>query len=317
MRRKTAFPNYGGALDRIASDRLTNERVGRLCLVLSRAPHLRLESRSSEGCSVSRKTSACRAVLLGLAELLKTKLACAESLAARAWQNLGEIRDYLGQRLPRRTSRLRRAVLRAEAESLLVRVVEEFADVPLLAAPPRRLSRATAAKDIAAKKTLSMVAQADLDELRHLAPVVSPRRSRAGTPIHPLQAERLSRQGRCTIIFRKLVRPVPLMYPYERELVARLSGRKFALLSVRSRRKRRYAAGVDPQGRRDVALLVGRRARGPVSSRWNIRAWPTIYVLDATGVIRAKNPSIEGALDTLIDGLLEAGSDATGAAQRK
>ena len=66
-----------------------------------------------------------------------------------------------------------------------------------------------------------------------------------------------------------------------------------------------------------MALLVGRRARWTSLVAWNIRAWPTIYVLDATGVIRAKNPSIEGALDTLIDGLLEAGSDATGAAQRK
>jgi hypothetical protein len=28
---------------------------------------------------------------------------------------------------------------------------------------------------------------------------------------------------------------------------------------------------------------------GPIAKAWNVHAWPTIYVLDAKGVIRSKN----------------------------
>ena len=29
--------------------------------------------------------------------------------------------------------------------------------------------------------------------------------------------------------------------------------------------------------------------RGPISTRWNVSGWPTIYVIDHKGIIRAKN----------------------------
>jgi hypothetical protein len=35
-----------------------------------------------------------------------------------------------------------------------------------------------------------------------------------------------------------------------------------------------------------------------------VRAWPTIYVLDAKGVIRVKNPWVK-ELDGIVDGLLK------------
>lgn len=38
---------------------------------------------------------------------------------------------------------------------------------------------------------------------------------------------------------------------------------------------------------------------GPISTLWNIRNWPTIYVIDAKGVIIAKNPSLEMAVQKL------------------
>ena len=33
---------------------------------------------------------------------------------------------------------------------------------------------------------------------------------------------------------------------------------------------------------------------GPISKAWNVRGWPTIYVIDHKGVIRAKNVRGEG-----------------------
>ena len=47
----------------------------------------------------------------------------------------------------------------------------------------------------------------------------------------------------------------------------------------------------------------GGSTRGPISTQWAITAWPTVYVLDAKGVIRYKNvhgDDLEEAIDTLL-----------------
>ena len=43
--------------------------------------------------------------------------------------------------------------------------------------------------------------------------------------------------------------------------------------------------------------------RGPIPTRWNVSGWPTIYIIDAKGVIRAKNlrgEPLEAKLDELV-----------------
>ena len=42
---------------------------------------------------------------------------------------------------------------------------------------------------------------------------------------------------------------------------------------------------------------------GPISTKWNVRGWPTIYVLDDKGVIRYKNVRGE-EMDRAVDELL-------------
>jgi hypothetical protein len=42
---------------------------------------------------------------------------------------------------------------------------------------------------------------------------------------------------------------------------------------------------------------------GPISDRWNVRAWPTVYVIDHEGVIRFKN-IIGDELDRAVEGLI-------------
>ena len=42
---------------------------------------------------------------------------------------------------------------------------------------------------------------------------------------------------------------------------------------------------------------------GPISELYDVRGWPTTYVLDVQGVIRFKNPRGE-ALDAAVDALL-------------
>ena len=45
---------------------------------------------------------------------------------------------------------------------------------------------------------------------------------------------------------------------------------------------------------------------GPISTRWNVRMWPTTYVLDAQGVIRYRNTrdeTMDDAIEALLRGL--------------
>ena len=44
--------------------------------------------------------------------------------------------------------------------------------------------------------------------------------------------------------------------------------------------------------------------RGPISARWNVTGWPTIYVLDRQGVIRYMNTR-EKQLDEAVEHLLQ------------
>jgi hypothetical protein len=47
----------------------------------------------------------------------------------------------------------------------------------------------------------------------------------------------------------------------------------------------------------------GGSTQGPISSAWNVRGWPTIYVLDHKGVIRYKIVRGE-RMDEAVDKLL-------------
>ena len=95
------------------------------------------------------------------------------------------------------------------------------------------------------------------------------------------------------------------MYPHERSLVKKLADYPFALIGVNSDR--------DLDKIREIVKEKNITWRsfwngpegtgGPISKRWNVRGWPTIYVMDEHGVIRYKN--VRGAsMDAAITELL-------------
>jgi hypothetical protein len=55
---------------------------------------------------------------------------------------------------------------------------------------------------------------------------------------------------------------------------------------------------------------------GPIASKWNVRGWPTLYLLDAKGVIRDKCMGYRD-FDKLIDQLVEEASAQTRAEPAK
>ena len=81
------------------------------------------------------------------------------------------------------------------------------------------------------------------------------------------------------------------MYPHERSLVKRLKDQPFALIGVNSDK--------DLETLRKVLVekeLTWRSfwngpdgTSGPISTKWGVTGWPTIYVLDEKGVIRFMN----------------------------
>ncbi len=95
------------------------------------------------------------------------------------------------------------------------------------------------------------------------------------------------------------------MYPHERSLVKRLADAPFALIGVNSDtdldklKKRMDEENITWRSFWNGPAGTG----GPISTAWNVRAWPTIYVLDAKGVIRFKNVRGE-RLDKAVDELL-------------
>jgi hypothetical protein len=94
------------------------------------------------------------------------------------------------------------------------------------------------------------------------------------------------------------------MYPHERSLVKRLEGKPFALIGVNSDADRKQLKEVlKKENITWRSFWDGGKVGGPIATRWNVQAWPTIYVLDQHGVIRAKH--LRGtALDKKVDELL-------------
>ncbi len=95
------------------------------------------------------------------------------------------------------------------------------------------------------------------------------------------------------------------MFPHERSLVKRLKDKPFALIGVNSDRDREKIKQVCKD--KNISwrsFWNGGSTQGPISTAWNIRGWPTIYVLDEKGVIRFKNVRGE-KMDHAIEGLLK------------
>jgi hypothetical protein len=94
------------------------------------------------------------------------------------------------------------------------------------------------------------------------------------------------------------------MYPHERSLVKRLAGQPFALLGINSDRDREVLKKVmEEQEITWRSFWNGGSTSGPISTKWDVHSWPTIYVLDHKGVIRYKNVRGE-RMDEAVDALL-------------
>ena len=79
------------------------------------------------------------------------------------------------------------------------------------------------------------------------------------------------------------------MYGHERSLVKRLEGKPFALIGVNSDTDRDELKQVLVEERLTWrSFWNGGSTNGPISQAWGVRSWPSIWVIDAKGVIRTR-----------------------------
>ncbi|MGE0433048.1 MAG: TlpA family protein disulfide reductase [Planctomycetota bacterium] len=94
------------------------------------------------------------------------------------------------------------------------------------------------------------------------------------------------------------------MFPHERSLVERLKDAPFALVGVNSDDTPETV--IEGNARERITwpnFFDGGGTGGPIATAWNVRGWPTIYVIDHKGIIRATG--VRGAaMDEVVDKLL-------------
>ena len=93
------------------------------------------------------------------------------------------------------------------------------------------------------------------------------------------------------------------MIPHERALVERLKNEPFALLGINSDGKADDVKKILEKEKITWRQAIDGTTSGPLATKWGVQGWPTIYVIDAKGVIREKNVR-EKAMDTAVDKLL-------------
>ena len=93
------------------------------------------------------------------------------------------------------------------------------------------------------------------------------------------------------------------MYPHERSLVEKHKDKPFAILGINSDPKERLQEVMKKGEVTWRSWWDGGNTSGPIATRWNVRSWPTVYVLDHKGVIRYKDVrsrDLTRAVETLL-----------------
>jgi RNA polymerase sigma factor (sigma-70 family) len=94
--------------------------------------------------------------------------------------------------------------------------------------------------------------------------------------------------------------PCRAMYPEERRLVERFKDEPFVLLSVNSDEDRATLRKSIDEGEITWRCWWDGRL-GPITRRWNIEGFPTVYIIDDKGLIRYRTlTDLESAVETLL-----------------
>jgi hypothetical protein len=96
------------------------------------------------------------------------------------------------------------------------------------------------------------------------------------------------------------------MIPHEKAMVDRLQSKPFALIGINSDGDREALKKILEKQGIGWRQAVDGSTSGPIATRWNVSGWPTIYVIDAQGVIRFRGLRDQRLEDAVVKLLGEA-----------
>jgi thiol-disulfide isomerase/thioredoxin len=225
---------------------------------------------------------------------LATYLKLRATMVRRIRGGRAKVEDYAHEPLRATTERLVKEsdpeALDRESEALLERVVAEYADIKDWFTPHR---------------TIGAIAEGELFAIRNLS---------AGQPAPEIRGK--DHEGKSFALGDYRGRVVVLtfsaswcgpcvgMHPQERELVRKLEGQPFAILSVNADEDVSTLRKSIASGEITWRCWWDGGIDGPITTRWGISAIPATFVLDRAGVIRARD--VRGAeLEKVVGALLE------------
>ncbi len=216
------------------------------------------------------------------------------------------------------------ALIKAEAERLYNEVIADYGDIPLITVRRREMEamlkesastrggkplteedRRQIAVILARKSTLGSVAEGHLDEMHNLIPgKPAPEIDGVDTDGKPLKLS--DHRGKVVVLvfWGSWCGPCMAAVPHERELAERLKDRPFAILGVDCNEEK--SAGLKTIELEKITWRNwndGSDGDGPIVKRYHIRGYPSVFVIDAQGIIRHTQLSGDG-LDKAVDALL-------------
>jgi thiol-disulfide isomerase/thioredoxin len=200
------------------------------------------------------------------------------------------LEEWKGTGVIEQVGRLDPEVLDREAEARFERVVAEFGDLKM----PYPYNETTFAE----------LARGALYEIRHLG-IGKPAPDLDGEDVRGGKLRLGDFRGKvvAVVFWATWCGPCMAMVPHERDLVKRMKGKPFALFGVNGDDDRSRAKEVVAKESMSWPSLWNGGKLGGVVTRLGVRAWPTVYVLDAQGVIRYKNVR-QQTLDQTVDRLV-------------
>ncbi|MHC5540501.1 peroxiredoxin family protein [Singulisphaera rosea] len=276
------------AIGMLARDHLRDERIGDACTKIFHFSHLpAAEELDRKVLDRNPSPTARGLACYGLAQYLKEQARMVRLLR----ENPDRVEKFGQSRGKARIERLVKdkdpSGLEAEAVALLERTASEFGTIKF------------------GRRLLADIANGEVFELRRLKiGDVAPEIDSVDADGKPLRLSDYRGKVIVLTFSGNWCGPCRAMYPQERALVDRLKGKPFAMLSVNTDEDKETLRHSVASGEITWRCWSDGASDGPISTRWGVTGFPTIYVLDTDGVIRFKDIR-DRRLDEAVESLLK------------